>query len=120
MVSTMLNAVPETSENLLPINPSMTGKPAANPAPIAIKPTIATKGTFDNHKSKHPNKRKRNEIFTIKSWEVRLKMPPMNIRITAIPSTYSDRAYNALFSAIESFCMRYVVVQLLMIASKLL
>ena len=114
-----LNAVLESSFKQFPTKPSMIGNPPASPAPNTINPAKEKPKDLINKKV-NPSNIIVKEPIHIFFTSVFLKILPSNKRITVIPTTNNDNAYNALLGKIESRVVRYVVVQLLIIASKLL
>ena len=95
MVSTILNAVPDTSAKRLPTKPSITGNPAANPAPIIISPATATTYCSATLSKIQPVSRITNETSRIWRAGRALNTLPRSKRIAAIPATYSDKAKSA-------------------------
>ena len=92
---TKLNAVPDSSLNLSPVIPSMTGNPAANPAPRIIKPGIAIikePAAFNRDKPERINTKEAIIIFLTGT---DLRMLPINSRIIIMPATNEDRAKSA-------------------------
>src|SRR5690606_23055435 len=112
-VRMMLKAVADSSAKRAPANPSITGNPAARPAPLIINAAVAKAGVCVVRNMNAPVNNRARESAMMRDGETLLSTLPRETHNTVRHATLRERVKSAQLAAKLKCFSKYVIVQLL-------